>query len=556
MSFLHSLRRLAEPLDNCVYMVYRFCRLSGVAVSRTFIRQQLERHPDYPSLLAVTDVLNELNMENVSLRVSVDQLEQLSPPFMAHLMVNGDDYFTIVSHASEQVGYIDPVSDRYVMAGRDQFAKIFTGFVLLADGEAGIPEKDFALRVREERLQLLSFGVPVVLVLLGALTLSCLTFAMTGFARWAPVSYFLLGLVGAAISALLVWYDVDRHNPMLQKVCAAGKQVDCHEVLDTAQSSLFGIKWSVIGFAYFSGILVYLAAAGMGALAIAETLGWFSVAAFPYTVFSLYFQARVARKWCLLCLAVQGVLVLQCVAAFYAGFPQRFPSTAPGIAAVLGVVLPMLLILVLLHVLVVNSRQMREARSLKLELYRLKHRPEVFNALLSKQQGTRRPPRDMGIRIGNPDARHTIIKVCNPFCGPCARAHALIDELIRHHPAFCVQIIFTASTNDYRTGPVRHLMAIAERGDPVQTQRALDDWYGSRDKDYEAFAARYPMNGELLQQDHKIQSMYDWCKEEQIRVTPTMFISDSQTTASDAMYQLPDNYGIADLKYFFSFKLE
>lgn len=556
MSFLHSLRRLLDPMDNCAYVVYRFCQLLQVNVSRTYIRQQLEAHPAYPSLLAVTDVLSELHIENMSLRVSVDQLSQLPQPMIAHLVINGDDFFTVVTGAGDSITYLHPASDRQVSADKEQFGKIFTGFVLLADGAAGVAEKNYALRVREEKQWLLSFSLPAVLVVAGVLALCVVGFLLYGQRALAPVAFSLLALCGAVISALLVWYDADRHNPLLQKVCTAGKQVDCHEVLDAAQSTLFGIKWSVIGFAYFTGILTCMAVAGMGQGALSGVLGWFSLLALPYTVFSIYYQARVAKKWCVLCLAVQVVLLLQAGVIIAGGYLSAFPWSLAGVAAIVQVLIPMLVLLALVHVLVANFRQIREGRVLKMELYRLKHSPEVFDAVLNRQRSTSRPPIDMGIRIGNPDAQHTIVKVCNPFCGPCAQAHVLIDELVKHNPSFNVQIIFTASTSDYRTSPVRHLMAIAEKGDVVQTQQALDDWYGSKHKVYETFAEKYPMNGELAKQDNKIQLMYDWCKNEQIRVTPTMFISDTRGSATDTMYQLPDNYGVADLKYFFSFKLE
>lgn len=46
------------------------------------------------------------------------------------------------------------------------------------------------------------------------------------------------------------------------------------------------------------------------------------------------------------------------------------------------------------------------------------------------------------------------------------------------------------------------------------------------------------MNGELQEQDTKIDAMHDWCKAEQITHTPTLFING---------YQLPQEYSIEDL---------
>ncbi len=71
----------------------------------------------------------------------------------------------------------------------------------------------------------------------------------------------------------------------------------------------------------------------------------------------------------------------------------------------------------------------------------------------------------------------------------------------------------------------------------------LDDWYLAETKDYKRFAAKYPMNGELLKQGNKIEAMDKWCKAVGISFTPTIFING---------YQLPDAYNIEDLQYFLS----
>lgn len=87
---------------------------------------------------------------------------------------------------------------------------------------------------------------------------------------------------------------------------------------------------------------------------------------------------------------------------------------------------------------------------------------------------------------------------------------------------------------------IRHLLAIASKGDPKFTHQALDDWYGAEKKDYAGFAANYPMNGELLLQEEKIKQMGDWCGKENISYTPTLFING---------YELLKDYKVEDLHY-------
>jgi protein-disulfide isomerase len=146
--------------------------------------------------------------------------------------------------------------------------------------------------------------------------------------------------------------------------------------------------------------------------------------------------------------------------------------------------------------------------------------------------------------LGNLNADNTIIEVCNPYCGPCAKAHKEIDKLLENNNNLKVQLLFNATNEpgDKLAAPVKHLLAINAKGDAFETRRALDEWWQAEKKDYEVFADKYKMNGEINRQGEKIEAMNNWCKAMEITFTPTIFING---------YQLPELYGIDDLKYFY-----
>jgi len=90
------------------------------------------------------------------------------------------------------------------------------------------------------------------------------------------------------------------------------------------------------------------------------------------------------------------------------------------------------------------------------------------------------------------------------------------------------------------SGSSLHLMAIASNGQTEYTRQALDDWYIAEKKEYDAFAAKYPLNGELTKQGQHIKAMQVWAEEEKITHTPTIFING---------FELPAAYEVEDLKY-------
>ena len=184
----------------------------------------------------------------------------------------------------------------------------------------------------------------------------------------------------------------------------------------------------------------------------------------------------------------------------------------------------------------------KKSKQHKLALQRLKHDNRIFEALLPKQKMITENPRGLGITLGNPMAKTKLIKVCNPYCGPCARAHPEIEAIIENNTEIQAQIIFTARDDekDIKSKPTKHLMAIDEKGDSGLTRQALDDWYLAPQKDYTVFAKKYPLNKELLRQGSKLTMMSDWCIKTGISFTPTFFING---------YQLPEIYSVQDLKY-------
>ena len=184
--------------------------------------------------------------------------------------------------------------------------------------------------------------------------------------------------------------------------------------------------------------------------------------------------------------------------------------------------------------------QQDEIYKSKREIAKLKSNKELFELSLLRSKKIKNDPLGMGILLNGDTPKHQIIKVCNPHCGPCARAHPVLENLFAKGN-IDLQILFVPGNGDeQKEKTVRHLLAIESKDNSKLTRQALDDWYGAEQKDYERFAANYPMNGELMLQEEKIKLMEAWCENENISYTPTLFING---------YELPKDYKVEDLQY-------
>lgn len=558
MPITNYLIKLLEPTTNGPEVAQVLSELLYVKISATTLKKEIEEHPDYPSLLSISDVLNTYGIENMGIKFDPNKLTEMPCPFITQLngIKSGSIFFTIVrSTDNGSVAFFDPEEHQWRTISKDDFLKRCSDVALLVEVADSAGEKDYTEKRKEEKrkkiTQYFTFGsLPVLVIIAG-------TFALLqgGVGVLLPFIYLILMLAGSLVGILLLWYELDQHNPVLKQICSAGKKVNCGAVLQSKAYKIAGISWSAIGFSYFMGNLLVLLFLGITNPIALFAAAWLNALAVPYTIFSVYYQWRVAKQWCILCLCVQGLLLLQLAICLTGNWHTLLSLRSINIQLIIQTLVafavPFIAVLVLLPVL----QKAKESKRNFTELQKLKHNQQIFEALLQKQKQLAIIPHGLGITLGSSDATYRLIKVCNPYCGPCAEAHKPMEDLLHNNPDLQIQILFIATNNeeDIRTPPVKHLLAIAEKYDEDVIKRALDDWYSAEMKDYEIFAAKYPLNEELQQQISKIETMKIWSDEIKIDFTPTFFVSIQNSKGQQSQYyQLPEIYNVADLKYFFA----
>jgi len=523
------LQNFEQPVNATISLLKRL----KVKVTNNSINKTLHEHPDYPSLLSINDVLNQFNINTAAINVEKEKIKALPLPFIAHVTNKGGGFVTVTEINDQSLTYYNTQEDyrNTISVLIDDFTKIWSGNIILAEATANAGEQNYTVQRRKELLE--GIKIPILFICLFGcgITKSILTLS---------ISYsvlVLLKFIGVIISTLLLWYEVDKTNTTLQKICTAGTKTNCNAILNSKQAKLLGVlSWSEIGFYYFTGSYLALLISGVQILPFLAILNF---CALPYILFSVYYQWRVAKQWCVLCLSVQTILLAEGITNFTL---IRFSQLNINVSLIAQIVLSFLIPVAIWQLLKPALLQKKELKPKAKELARLKANPKIFESLLIKQKQIAITTEGLGILIGNPTATNTIIKVCNPYCGPCAKAHPVIEEIIESNNNIKVQILFsvTSDENDKRNKPVKHLLAIQEKYGNVVVAKAMDYWYNSEKKKYDAFADKYPMNGEFENQNKKIEDMAEWCKEIDIHFTPTFFING---------YQLPEIYNIRDIKY-------
>ncbi len=526
-----------------------FLKLLNVKVSNATVNETLQNHPDWPSLLCISDSLNKWNIPNGAGRIDVNNIEQLPIPFMAYTNDREVPLAIVKQIFNSKIQIHQKNYNKPTTEDKEDFLKKWDGVYLVAEPTKHSGETNFELNRRKSFFTTLIpislFAALIILSLLFLNKIAGITDFSQSFNTIAIYLQYVILMSGVFVTSLLLWYEMDKNNPVLQKVCTGIAKGNCNAILTGKQAKVFNwLSWSEVGFFYFTGgILVLLSALAQNNVTNSiALLGWLNILALPYTVFSIYYQWSVAKQWCVLCLAVQALLILGGINVITNSFLFPFPNLS--LPFLLRVVLLCLMPVLFWYAIKPYLLLLQEAKNTKHEYLRIKFNAEIFETLLKKQKVISTSPDGIGIDLGNPSAKNSLIKVCNPYCGPCSKAHPKIEKLLEENVNLKAKIIFNTPNNKDNplVKPVKHLLAIAENNNnETITKKALDDWYMAETKDYELFAAKYPMNGELLKQDDKIEAMDKWCNAMKISFTPTIFING---------YQLPNAYRIEDLQYF------
>lgn len=544
MFFLNSRQQSAEGniLQICTYVLSQFF----VKYSKSNLDYLLENHIESNSLLAVKDILYGYGVESAAIRKGNYSYSDFETPFISS--VQQEDWpnanFTVITNVNDgYVNYLDTIKNKIITTSIEEFERIDKGIVLLIDGSDKINESNYLNNKYKDRIQFFVKNIPTYLILITTLITAAYLVSNDVF-MWTSLGFLFSSLIGLSIAVILLWHEVDTHNPFIKEVCGAfGKKINCDAVLSSAKSSFLAISWSIWGFALMSTLFVtqIIYAGQMNQLLISS---YISIALVPYVLFSIYYQGRVIKQWCSLCLMTQIILTTNAVIGVIFINENDINIYQINYYSIVCTIFLGTLFLVASYLAIPILKTASDSKNYKKKLKKLHYNPEIFQALLNKSEQITVSAEKIGILVGDPNAKNEIIKVCNPYCGPCSKAHPELEHIIKINPDVKVRIVFTASgkKSDIATAPVTHFLAIQQKLGSQAVHQALDDWYLAPEKNYILFADKYPMNGELKQQSDKISAMNDWCEKMKIRATPTLFINGKE---------MPDIYRINELKNFF-----
>ena len=518
--------------SNSIAVVYHLLKILKVNANYESIKTYLESHPEFPSILAISDYLASISIKNQSFVVEKTgfELSDIITPFIAHLSLDGGKFIVLNNVSAANVYFIDEMSRKVTIPISD-FLKIWTGVILLAEADQSSGEKGF----KNNRRIILFKKLRIPAFIISTFTVFILISNPSIF-HWPFLSLLAIKFIGTLLTCLLIAYNFTGEKSLLHRVCKIATKSNCLTILQSDAAKVTSwLSWSEIGLFYFISTFLIL----LTHPEIISLLNGLNVLALPFTMYSFSYQYK-KKSWCPFCLFIQLLLIAEClIFNLFFPFNTTFYLTVQQIMVIIScITLPIstwyLSKPVLMRAHLLNWTQK--------ELDRFKYDEDYFNLILHRQRSIPDQKDLMPVTLGtNKSIDVNIITVISsPYCKPCSYAHSIIKEWVNQRDDLIIQHLFLSDgAGNNGITFARHMTALGLLGDEEMVLNALSDWYDYGFRNYSSWALNYPVvvTEEIILacNNQKI-----WFDKIGIIYTPTIIVNG---------YQLPEQYQLNDLKY-------
>lgn len=523
-----------DNMDQQLFKIaYRFFRELQIPITTNSLKELLYTHPDYPSLAALSDVCKQVNIDHAAVETSVDKLIENGFPAIVHLYEKGGTFVILIDILHDKIKYFHPEKG-VIWENRQNFLQKWSriAFYAIKDNVSG--ESDFKLKYAQEILS--KFSLPFFL----------LTFVMIiGYgiqlASPAATTPFLLLLIvkviGWFICLQLVLHSFGESTSFINKVCHAGKHSNCDDVLNSRASMLFGlINMSDIGFVYFTGGIISMLSSiyTKNTQSVTTFLLLIALCCIPYIMFSIYYQAIKAKKWCPLCLSVLLVLLIEnSLFVFFSSTLNFniFNFATIGVTSLLFINTASIWTYLKPLLIAVKKEKEHEYKYL-----RMKRTPNIFNAQLNTSPSVEMHFSGKDVMIGAPNAPLIITSVVNTYCKPCAETHKKLNELLKKNSnQIRLNIRFMVSGKGEKEAI--YLLELYYRLGVEKFKTILDEWF--KKMDFEFLKDNYPLESIANTTKKIFEQQNMWCLQQRLTYTPTIFLNDKRMGIEYSIDDLP-----------------
>lgn len=509
-----------------LYILKKYLKHLNYTHQTSEIEEYFLSHPNFPSLYAVTDTLEFLNIPNIAAEVQTTDIDKLPNQFITLYQKGNEQEFILIEEVTDSFLYTIDENKKKTKIPRTEFIENWTHIVLLIEKNES-QEKN--------KVQQKGFYPAVFMLGLVMLFVFIKNNAFTG----VSLLYLLFSSIGLAISVFILQKEFNIPNQLADQLCGwfNNAKNDCSEVLNSSPSILYkNVKVADLSLVYFFTSLFLV-------VFLQEHLFYIFIS--PFLVFavgySVYLQVFKLKKQCNLCNVINIVLLATLVLTSQFVTPIHLKNT--GYSFLVFTVLYTLFFMLWSTTKPLIEKYF-ELYTSNIALKKFKRNEEVFHLLVQKnkipQEGLQKLS---GIQIGNPEAQNELLLFLSASCKYCFAVFKEALQLEKHAKGNVkIQIMFNSNientTNPYNK-VLEIIMANYEVYGNEKAVLLLNEWFVNK-LDLQAFINKYQINASPTAKQ-TLMTQYAWCTNQNYMYSPVKIFNQGL---------LPKEYTINELKFF------
>lgn len=471
-------------------------------------------HPNYPSMLAVTDSLTTSNVENFAIKIPFKHFEELPNVFITELEKDSKEFYFL--EKNDLVVKITNEKGSSSFLKLEDLANIWTGVVLI------IEENEQTKTLQTSN----SLKLAALLFTLGLFTI------YTNNYNVLTSIFLILSLFGVFTSIEILKTYLQDNNLSESSFCSASKEFSCS---DTIQSKKYVFSQYVefvdlpIIFFGFTGVGLVLSVVSI------NTIGILSSLSLPIIVYSIYVQKMVLNKWCLLCLLISLILITNTFLFWF--FQLGFKTFA--ISEILLIPTIATLWFYVKKLLIAEQKNKIAIN----ELLRFKRNEDVFNAIsfdvLNAVEFKLLPK----VTIGKTNAPNTLSLFLSPSCPHCHTAfNEAMSILEKHNEKLRLEIAYNLNVNNSEN-PYLDVAKITMQlfNQKRDCKSALTDWHINK-LDINVWKKKWSLEKDFLIENEQLEKQFQWCSKNEFNYAPVKIFNGKLVS---------QHYEINEFFYFF-----
>ncbi|MBS7256318.1 vitamin K epoxide reductase family protein [Flavobacterium branchiicola] len=503
-----------------VKSVQKYLSINNFSNQTEEFEDLFQSHPDFPSLFAITDTFDLLSIENVAVKIEKEQLNELPDSFMA---VYKNNIVLVTKHGGTI--NIESKNEGKKSLVLDDFVQDWDGIVILIEPNETSKSVNF-----RTNLNWLYYSLAI-------LALVIVSFISNHFGINEIILLFT-SIAGLVFSVFIVQEKLGVKNEMVSKFCNMSPKASCDTVISSGKGEISKwVNFSDLPVLFFGINVIALLTNPIGSSAI---IGILSLLSLPVIAYSIWLQKWQLKKWCLLCLAISFILILQ--SAVWAFMREPFIYSLSAISSYLfSAILIVTAWLSLRPVLTSKMKTEKEAGKLK----KFKRNYKVLDFLSKEVPVLAGLDKLTGLQLGSIGADVELLIILSPGCGHCHKAFEDSLELITRYPEkVSLNVLFNINPenedNPYLV-VVERLLEI-NHSNQGSILEAISDWHIKK-IGLDKWLAKWSVGPISMKVNQQIEMQYNWCHENGFNYTPVKIVNNKM---------FPHEYEINELKYFLS----